>query len=115
MADQLGGQSLLEHATAMYAPHGKEPDASLLYGLVYGVAGLDAVLWLSVLRPARWRSRAAAGVVLGLVAAVTGALALALLLATEYGSVLFPPLWGTLAALPPAVGVGATVLALRRG
>jgi hypothetical protein len=48
----------------MYAPYGKQPEPSLLYGLVY----------------AR----------------------------------IFPPLWGTLAVLPPAAGILAAVLLRRR-
>jgi hypothetical protein len=48
------------------------------------------------------------------VAAITAALAVLLLASTEYGAQIFPPVWGILALLPPAAGVVASVLLLRR-
>jgi len=43
-----------------------------------------------------------------------GLLALLLLVSTEYGAQIFPPLWGILAVLPPAAGILAVVLLFRR-
>ena len=110
--DQAGGRSLADHATAMYAPYGKRPDPNLLYGLVYTVAVVGALLWLLVIRAVQSRGRSAP-VLTVVVTTITGALALLLLVATEYGTRIFPPLWGILAVLPPAAGIFAVVLLLR--
>ena len=111
--DQVGGHTLAEHATAVYAPHGKQPSSGLLYGLIYTVAVLGALLWLAVLRPAR-RGRRSAPVLAVVMTVITAALALLLLVSAEYGSTIYPPLWGTMALLPPAAGAVATVLLFRR-
>jgi hypothetical protein len=111
--DQAGGRSLADHATAVYAPYGKEPDPNLLYGLVYTVAAVGAVLWLLVVRAVRSRSRLALALDIVMVT-ITAAPAVLLLVSTEYGQQIFPPLWGVLALLPPAAGVIAAVL-LSRG
>jgi hypothetical protein len=111
--DQTGGRSLADHVTTMYAPHGKRPDPSLLYGLVYAVAAIGALLWLLVLRVVQSRGRSAP-ILTVVVTAVTAALALLLLVSSEYGAQIFPPLWGILAVLPPAAGILAAVLLRRR-
>jgi hypothetical protein len=113
LIDQVGGQSLTEHATTMYKPYGKQPSAGLLYGLLYTVAVLGGLLWLAVLRPARKGSRAA-GVLAVIMTVISAGLALTLLFTAEYGSAIYPPLWGILALLPAAAGVLATVLLFRR-
>ena len=106
--DQAGGRSLADHAAAMYAPHGKRPDPSLLYGLVYTVAAVGALLWLLVLRVVQSRGRSAP-ILAVVVTTATGALALLLFVSSEYGAQIFPPLWGVLAILPAAAGVLAAV------
>jgi hypothetical protein len=111
--DQAGGRSLADHVTAMYAPYGKQPDPDLLYGLVYAVAAVGALLWLAVIRAVRARRRSAS-VLAVVVTAVTAALALLLFGASEYGTQIFPPLWGILAILPAVAGVFAVVLLRRR-
>jgi hypothetical protein len=111
--DQAGGRSLAEHAAAMYAPYGKRPDPSLLYGLVYTVAAIGVLLWLLVLRVVQSRGRSAPILTVA-VTTVTAALALLLLVSREYGAAIFPPLWGVLAILPAAAGILAAVL-LRSG
>lgn len=111
--DQVGGQSLASHATQMYASHGKQPSSGLLYGLLYTVAVLGALLWLVVLKPAR-NARRSAPVLAVVMTVITAALALLLLVSAEYGSTIYPPLWGILALLPPAAGVVAVVLLFRR-
>ena len=95
------------------APYGKRPNPNLLYGLVYTVAAVGALLWLLVLRgvPSRGRSAPVLAVV---VTTITAALALLLPVSTEYGAQIFPPLWGILAVLPPAAGILAVVLLFRR-
>ena len=112
--DQAGARSLADHTAVMYAPYGKRPDPSLLYGLVYTVAASGALLWLLVLRAVQSRGRSAS-IRAVVVTAVTGALALILLGTSEYGTQIFPPLWGILAILPAAAGVLAVVLLRRRG
>ena len=97
----------------MYAPYGKHPDPSLLYGLVYAVAAIGALLWLLVLRLVQSRGRSAP-ILTVVVTTVTAALALLLLVSSEYGAQIFPPLWGILAVLPPAAGILAAVLLRRR-
>ena len=111
--DQTGGQSLTDHATALYAPYGTQPDPSLLYGLLYGVAAVGAVLWLLVLRAVR-SGRRSARVLAVVVAATTAALAVLLLVSAEYGEQIFPPVWGVLAMLPAVAGLGAAALLRRR-
>jgi hypothetical protein len=111
--DQTGGRSLAEHASAKYAPYGKRPDPSLLYGLVYTVAAVGALLWLLVLRAVQSRGRSAP-ILAVVVTTVTAALALLLFVSREYGAPIFPPLWGIVAILPAAAGILAAVL-LRSG
>jgi lysylphosphatidylglycerol synthetase-like protein (DUF2156 family) len=90
--DQTGSRSLADHVTAMYAPYGKRPDPNLLYGLVYTVAAVGALLWLLMIRTVRSRRRSAS-VLAVVVTTITAALALLLLVSTEYGAQIFPPLW----------------------
>lgn len=111
--DQAGGRSLADHVTAMYAPYGKQPDPDLLYGLVYAVAAVGALLWLAVIRAVRARRRSAS-VLAVVVTVITAALALLLFGVSEYGTQIFPPLWGILAILPAVAGVSAVVLLRRR-
>jgi hypothetical protein len=111
--DQAGGRSLADHATAIYTPYGKQADPNLLYGLLYTVAAAGALLWLLVARSVRSRRRSAP-VLAVTVTTITGALALLLFTATEYGAQIFPPLWGILAILPPVAGILAAVLLRRR-
>jgi hypothetical protein len=111
--DQTGGRSLADHAAAVYAPYGKRPDPNLLYGLVYTVAAIGALLWLLALRVVRSRGRSAP-ILTVVVTTVTAALALLLFVSREYGAQIFPPLWGILAVLPAAAGILATML-LRSG
>jgi hypothetical protein len=111
--DQAGGRSLADHATAIYAPYGRQPDPNLLYGLLYAAAAIGVLLWLLVLRAVQSRGRSAL-VLAVVVTTVTAALGLLLLVSTEYGALIFPPLWGILAMLPAAAGILAVVLLRRR-
>lgn len=113
VVDQTGGHSLTDHATAVYAPYGERPDPNLLYGLLYTVAGVGALLWLLVVRAVR-SGRRSAPVLAVVVATITAALAVLLLVSTEYGGQTFPPVWGILALLPPVAGVATAGLLLRR-
>ncbi|HEX5596932.1 MAG TPA: hypothetical protein VFX61_13085 [Micromonosporaceae bacterium] len=113
LVDQFGARSLIEYSNAMYEPHGKQAAPGLLYGLVYAVAVLEAAMWLPVIRVVRSRSRLAP-ILATLVTIATAGLAVVLLVSAEYGEQVFPPLWGTLAILPPAVGVIAVVQLFRR-
>ena len=113
VVDQAGGQGLIHHATAVYAPYGKEADPNLLYGLVYTVAVVGALLWLLVFRAARAHRRSAPILAVTTVV-VTAALAVLLLATTEYGAQIFPPVSGILAVLPPVAGVATSAMLLRR-
>jgi hypothetical protein len=113
LVDQLGPSALGDHAAARYAAHGMDVSAGLLYGLVYTVAALDALLWLLVLRSALAGRRRAA-VYAGVVVLVGAGLAATLLGSQEYGETIFPRLWGALALLSPVAGVVALVQLGRR-
>jgi len=114
VVDQVGAQSLADHAREMYAPYGEQPSDALLYGLLYTTAGLGVVLWGLVARSVQARSRWALAADL-VVVATTAALGFTLLLASEYGQQVFPPLWGLLALLPPLAGLVAAGSLLRAG
>ena len=111
--DQTGGRSLADHADAVYAPYGQQPDPNLLYGLVYTVAAVGVLLWLPVFRAVRSHRRSAP-VLAVVMATITAALAVLLLVSTEYGAQIFPPVWGVLALLPAVTGAGTAALLLRR-
>jgi hypothetical protein len=113
LIDQLGVHSLSDHARTMYAPYGKDPGAGLLYGLLYTVAVIDVLLWLAALRATRSRGLLAP-VTAWIVVVVTAALALTLFTVSEYGTAIFSPLWGILAALPAVAGIVAALRMRRR-
>jgi hypothetical protein len=106
IVDQVGGRSLAEYSDAAYAPSGTRPAPGLLYGLVYTVGAVGGLLWLPVIRAVRSDRRWAA-VPAVVVVAITVALAVLLLVSSEYGARIFPPLWGLLALLSPAAGMVA--------
>jgi hypothetical protein len=110
--DQAAVHHLTDHADAMYARHGKEVGAGVLYGLLYTIAAIGALLWLLPLRAVRSGSRWAAALTVG-VATVTAALAVVLLVSREYGEQIFPAVWGVLALLPALVGALAVPALLR--
>ncbi|MGI5223678.1 hypothetical protein [Actinoallomurus sp. CA-142502] len=111
--DQAGGHTLMDHADTVYAPVGKHPSAGLLYGLVYTVAIIDAALWLLVRRVARSHRRSAS-ILAMTVTVISASLAILLLVSSEYGARIFPPLWGGLALLPSVAGTLAAAFLLRR-
>lgn len=103
IVDQSGGRSLFDHAAAAYAPYGKTISSGTVYGLVYGVAVFNALVWLLVVALARTpRPIAVSAAVLAILLTLTAGLVL--LLVTEYGVHPFPPLWGVLALLPVLAG-----------
>jgi hypothetical protein len=113
LVDQLGGRTLMDHADEMYGRHGKQTSAGLMYGLLYTIAAVGAVLWLLVMRSVRTGSRWAAAYAAAVVVLGAG-MAAAVLGAREYGEQIFPTLWGILALLSPAAGAIAVVQLLRR-
>ncbi|MGZ0151663.1 hypothetical protein ACXJJ3_31720 [Kribbella sp. WER1] len=113
IVDQTGGRSLFEHASSGYAAYGKHVSAGTLYGMLYGVAVVDALLWLLVAGLARTHRLIAGGVGV-LVVLLTASLGITLLAASEYGVHPYPPLWGLLALLPAVAGAVATALLFRR-
>ena len=113
LVDQSGGQALVDHALAMYTPHGEDASAGLLYGLVYAIAAANVLLWLLVVRSAHTGSRWAAAYAVTAVLVGAG-MAAALVGSREYGEQIFPTLWGLLALLSPIVGVLAVVHLARR-
>lgn len=111
MVDQVSTHSLSDHATAMYAPHGVGPRDALLYAPLYLIAGLGTLLWWAVLKAIRSHTRFAPAAAAAATATATNAtLSLALLIVTEYGTRMFPPVWSVLAALPSAAGIVAVGL-----
>lgn len=103
IADQSGGRSLFDHAASVYAPYGKTVTSGTVYGLVYGVAVFNALVWLLVVALARTPRPVAVGAaVLAILLTLTAGLVL--LFVTEYGVHPFPPLWGLLALLPLVAG-----------
>jgi hypothetical protein len=113
IVDQTGSRSLVDHASTAYAAYGKHVSAGILYGMLYGVAVLDALLWLLVAGLARSHRLIAAGLGV-LVVLLTATLGITLLAASEYGVHPYPPLWGLLALLPAVAGAIATALLFRR-
>jgi len=113
LVDQAGGRTLADHATTAYAQHGKRASEGALYGLLYGVAVLDALLWLLVAGVARSHHLIAAslGILAVLLTATLGAL---LLVSSEYGVHPFTPLWGVLALLPAVAGAVAVAQLFRQ-
>ena len=103
IVDQSGGRSLFDHAASVYAPYGKTITSGTVYGLVYGVAVFNAVIWLLVVAVARTPRPIAVGVA-ALAILLTLTAGLVLLLVTEYGVHPFPPLWGLVALLPVLAG-----------
>lgn len=113
LADQVSFHGIRDHAVDIYAPHGVHPNGGLLYALLYGVTGLMALLWLAALGATRARNWLAP-VVIGVVTAINSALGVGLLVAAEYDTRIYPPLWGILAVLPAGAGLTALVMAIRR-
>jgi hypothetical protein len=114
LVDQMGAQTLIEHTTSIYASHTEEPGAGLVYGLLYGVAGLGVLLWTGVLQAARRFPRVGAAMS-GVATVVMATLAVVLLASNEYGQRVYPPVWGLVALLAPLAGALATVRLLSRG
>lgn len=112
LVDQVSARSLMDHVSQMYAPHGKDADSALIYGLLYSIAATGMLLWLLVLRTVRTRNRWAV-VLTAAVTTVDASLAVLLLSAREYGEQIFPTQWGIIALLSPAVGVVLLVQLLR--
>ncbi|HEY9335172.1 MAG TPA: hypothetical protein VIQ79_12145, partial [Kribbella sp.] len=48
IVDQSGGRSLFDHAASVYAPYGKTITSGTVYGVVYAVAVVNALIWLAV-------------------------------------------------------------------
>jgi hypothetical protein len=103
IADQSGGRSLFDHAASVYAPYGKTVTSGTVYGLVYGVAVFNVLIWLLVVALARTPRPIAIGAA-ALAVLLTLTAGLLLLFVTEYGVHPFPPLWGLLALLPVLAG-----------
>jgi hypothetical protein len=111
LVDQLGARTLRDHTSDLYASHGKEPGAGLMYGLVYTVAVVGVLLWLGALAVAgrRARSWGAAGA-----AVVMAALAATMLAASEYGEQVYPPFWGVVTLMSALAGAVGAALLVRR-
>lgn len=113
LVDQLGARTLMDHASDVYASHGKEPGAGLMYGLVYTVAVVGVLLWLGALAAARSGRRGASWAAVG-ATVVVAALAVTLLAASEYGEQVYPPFWGVVTLLSALAGAAGAVLLVRR-
>jgi hypothetical protein len=98
----------------LYAPYHADPHPGLLYGLLYTIAVVQAMVWSAAL--VGFRSSRRLGRVLAVTATVvTLGLAVLLLTATEYGRSIFPPVWGLLDLLPAVAGTVTVALLRGRG
>lgn len=106
--DQTGARSLYEFTDAAYASHGVTPDATLVYGILYGVFLTVTLIWVLMLVALKargwWPSALSVAATL-----VTGTVAILLLTASEYGEQVFSPVWGVLALIPTVLGILATI------
>src|SRR5699024_11030130 len=95
-------------------PPGHDPgDTTLLGTALYVYGALGVVGWLVTIHGARrCRTWARPAAIVLLLAATSFAVLVAT--AREYGSTIFPPDLVVTTCLPPAVGLVATVLLLRR-
>jgi len=111
--DQLTTGALEAYSVSMYSAHGVAAEPGAIYGLVYMAGGVLVVLWLLVGLGARAGRRWGPGAMVAAVV-VNAVLALTMLFVTEYAEPVFPPMWGLLAALPAAAGIGAAAVLIRR-
>lgn len=106
--DQTGARSLYEFSDAAYASHGVTPDATLVYGILYGLFLTITLIWALMLVALKargwWPSALSAAATL-----VTGTVAIILLTASEYGEQVFSPVWGVLTLIPTILGIAATI------
>lgn len=112
LIDQGTVRALRDHSLSMYGANGIEIDPGLLYAVVYSVAGVLFVLWLVAWLTA-WIGRRAALSVAIIMVLLNATATLTMLFATEYGELVFPPIWGILVGLPVLPGVLAVVLGIR--
>lgn len=107
--DQASVHSIAEHVRALYAPYGLHPDPNWLYYYLYATAAIGILLWLTtswaVGRQKRW-----ARVFATTVFVVATGTALLNLFVSEYGTPIFPRVWGILGLLPCVAGLAAIVL-----
>ncbi|GIG68903.1 hypothetical protein [Phytomonospora endophytica] len=113
IVDQASIHGLRDHSEAMYEPYGVPANPGALYGILYTVAVVGALLWIPAILGARKGKRWAA--VMSVIAVViTAGLALTVFATAEYGEAVYPPVWGVLALLPALAGVLGAVPLLRR-
>lgn len=113
LIDQRGSRSLESYSVSMYETYDVHPDPGLIYGLLYAVAAVAAVVWLLALLVA-WSGRRWTATAVITATVLTALQATTLLSVSEYGQRIFPAQWGLLAAIPPLAGIAAAALALGR-
>jgi hypothetical protein len=107
--DQASLHSIADHVQALYAPYNLHPDPSLLFTIVYMTGSFGIIMWLATIRGVVRQKRWPRYVAVFLCLAATSA-ALLNLLAAEYGTRIFPTVWGVLGLLPCIAGLVAVVL-----
>jgi len=107
--DQTTVHSIAHHVRALYAPYGLHPAPTGLYDYLYATQAIGILLWLTTIwvvgRQKRW-----ARVVATTVFVLATGIVLLNLSVSEYGTRIFPTVWGILGLLPCLAGLAAVVL-----
>ena len=107
--DQMNSEGLALHVQDLYAPYDLNPDPNVLFGYLYVTSVAGILLWLTTIWGVR-QSRPGARVVTTIVFVFGASLAFFNLVVSEYGTQIFPTLWGILGLLPSIAGLVAVVL-----
>jgi len=114
IVDQATVHSISDHVAALYGPLGLHPDPNELFGILYATGAIGVLLWLTMIWGVRRHRRWARGAA-SLVCLAATASALLVLLVSEYGTRIFPTVWGIVGLLPCMVGLLAIVMLWRAG
>lgn len=112
--DQARVHSIADHVTALYAPLGLHPDPNVLSGFLDAIGAFGTVLWLTMIWAVS-RHKPWARVVSRLIFVVATGVGLLVLSASEYGTPIFPTVWGVLVLLPCVAGLVAVLALQHRG
>ena len=107
--DQTNGDGLALHVQDLYAPYDLNPDPNVLFGYLYVTTVVGILMWLTTIWSVRHR-KPGARVVATIVFVFGASLAFFNLVVSEYGTQLFPTLWGFLGLLPSVAGLVAITL-----
>ena len=107
--DQASLYSIADHVDALYSPFDLHPDPNVLFGYLYVTGAIGIVAWLLTIRGVRQRRRGVR-VIASIVFMLATGIALLGLFASEYGTPIFPTVWGILGLLPCIAGLVAVIL-----